>query len=52
MLEGVLDVYIGETAYVLRARYCFTFDATQPHRYVNEGTEKAVWVYVAVPPSL
>ena len=52
VLEGVLHVYIGETAHILRAGDCLTFDASQPHRYVNEGTEKAVWVYVAAPPSL
>lgn len=52
VLEGVLDAHIGETAHVLHTGYCLTFDATQPHRYVNEGTEKAVWVYDVVPPSL
>lgn len=52
VLEGVLDVYIGETAHIFHTGYCLTFDATQPYRYVNEGTEKTVWVYVTVPPSL
>lgn len=52
VLEGVLDVYIGETAHIFHTGYCLTFDATQPYRYVNEGTEKIVWVYVTVPPSL
>lgn len=50
--EGALQVGVGGTTYELQAGDCLTFDATQPHRYVNEGKTRAVWVYVAVPPSL
>lgn len=52
VLEGVLHVYIENTTIVLNKGDCLTFDARLPHRYANEGTEKAVWVYIAVPPTL
>jgi transcriptional regulator with XRE-family HTH domain len=52
VLEGVLQVDVAGTSYELIAGDCLTFDATIPHRYVNPGEKKAVWVYVAVPPSL
>jgi len=52
VLHGVLSVYVGNDLYTLHPGDCVTFDATQLHRYRNEGTEKAVWVGVAVPPTL
>jgi transcriptional regulator with XRE-family HTH domain len=52
VLQGVLSVYVGNDLYTLHPGDCVTFDATQLHRYRNEGTEKAVWVGVAVPPTL
>jgi len=42
VLQGVLSVYVGNDRYTLNAGDCVTFDATQLHRYRNEGAEKAV----------
>jgi transcriptional regulator with XRE-family HTH domain len=52
VLEGVLHVYIEDSVTILNKGDCLTFDARLPHRYANEGDEKAVWVYIAVPPTL
>jgi uncharacterized cupin superfamily protein len=52
VMEGVLHVYIEDNVFVLHKGDCLTFDARLPHRYANEGTEKAVWTYIAVPPAL
>jgi transcriptional regulator with XRE-family HTH domain len=52
VLEGVLNVYIESNVYTLSQGDCITFDATQLHMYRNEGTEKAVYLYVDVPPTL
>ena len=52
ILEGVLHIYIQDQVAVLNQGDCLTFDARLPHRYVNEGSEKVVWVYIAVPPTL
>ena len=52
VLEGVLNVYVGDTNHQMSAGDCLTFDAALPHRYMNEGEGKTVWIYVAVPPSL
>jgi len=52
VLEGTLHVYVGDDVFVLKTGDCIVFDARLPHRYKNEGLEKAVWVYTAVPPTL
>jgi transcriptional regulator with XRE-family HTH domain len=52
VLEGTLNVYIGNNVFALNQGDCVTFDATQPHMYRNEGTAKAVWLYLAVPPTV
>jgi transcriptional regulator with XRE-family HTH domain len=52
VLEGALNVYIGEAVFTLGKGDCITFDATLPHRYRNEGMERAVYIYLAVPPTL
>jgi transcriptional regulator with XRE-family HTH domain len=52
VLEGCLHVYIEDDVVVLDEGDCLTFDARLPHRYANEGDERAVWVYIAVPPNL
>ena len=50
VLEGVLTFEIGATLYSLSQGDCVTFDATQPHMYRNEGTEKVVYLMLDVPP--
>jgi len=52
VLEGTLNVYIGSNVFALNQGDCVTFDATQAHMYRNEGTAKAVWLYLAVPPTV
>lgn len=52
VLEGVLHIYIEDKVIVLNKGDCLTFDARLPHRYANEGTEKVVAIYIAVPPAL
>ena len=52
VLEGVLTLEVENELYTLNRGDCVTFDATQLHRYRNEGTEKAVWLGVAIPPTL
>jgi transcriptional regulator with XRE-family HTH domain len=52
VLEGELHVYFEDRTVVLEKGDCLSFDARLPHRYANEGTEKAVMVYIAVPPTL
>jgi transcriptional regulator with XRE-family HTH domain len=52
VMEGVLQVTVAESVTILEPGDCLTFDATLPHRYQTRGSEKAVWVYVAAPPSL
>jgi len=52
VLEGVLHVYIEDKVVILDKGDCLTFDARLPHRYANEGTEKVVAIYIAVPPAL
>ena len=52
VLEGALNVYIAGDVFALNQGDCVTFDATQPHMYRNEGTARAVWLYLAVPPTV
>jgi transcriptional regulator with XRE-family HTH domain len=52
VLEGELHVYFEDRTVVLQKGDCLSFDARLPHRYANEGTEKAVMIYIAVPPTL
>jgi transcriptional regulator with XRE-family HTH domain len=51
-LEGQISVYLRDDAYRLQAGDCLTFDATMPHRYCNEGTENAAFIFMSVPPAL
>jgi transcriptional regulator with XRE-family HTH domain len=51
ILEGVLELWVGDNHYVLNAGDSFTFPSTTPHRYRNPGgiTTRVVWVIT--PPS-
>jgi transcriptional regulator with XRE-family HTH domain len=51
-LKGQISVYLRDDAYQLQAGDCLTFDATMPHRYCNEGTENAAFIFMSVPPAL
>ena len=52
VLEGALDVYVGDQTYHLNMGDCLTCDATTPHMYRNETDGHCVWIYLAVPPTL
>ena len=52
VLEGMLDVHVGDECFRLHKGDCITYDATLPHMYRNEGTQTATYIYVAVPPTL
>ena len=51
VLEGMLDVHVGDECHRLHKGDCITYDATLPHMYRNEGTQTATYIYVAVPPT-
>jgi transcriptional regulator with XRE-family HTH domain len=46
VISGVLDLWVGERFFQLKAGDSFAFDSTETHRCANSGTEpvKAVWV--------
>jgi len=52
VLEGVLDVSVGDECYRLHKGDCITYDATLPHKYRNEGSQTATYIMVVVPPTL
>lgn len=52
VLQGALHVYVEDKVFVLNKGDCIVFDARLPHRYKNEGDERTVWIYTAVPPTL
>jgi transcriptional regulator with XRE-family HTH domain len=52
VLEGTLDVYVGDACHRLNKGDCITYDATLSHMYRNEGPQTAIYIYVAVPPTL
>jgi quercetin dioxygenase-like cupin family protein len=46
LLEGGLDVYVGDEQYHLTAGNAIHFDATRPHRGHNTGNLTCVAIYV------
>lgn len=51
VLEGALDLWVGEEHYVLREGDAVTFDPRTPHWTLNRGEERAVILFCATPPS-
>ncbi|MBZ4653919.1 MAG: Transcriptional regulator [Peptococcaceae bacterium] len=51
ILQGVLEVCIGNEVYVLQEGDSIYFDANQPHLYRNPGTEKCICIWVVTPPT-
>lgn len=45
LLKGTLKVQVGFTEHVLRAGDSMSFDSSEPHLLVNEGTEPAVGIW-------
>jgi len=51
ILEGGLEVCIGDEIYVLEEGDSIYFDASQPHLYRNSGKEKCICIWVVTPPT-
>lgn len=51
LLEGTLEIWIGDNYYMLAAGDSFTFKSTTPHRYRNPGRTATKIVWVITPPS-
>jgi transcriptional regulator with XRE-family HTH domain len=50
VIEGVLDLWIGERAFRLEAGDSFSFSSTEVHRCANPGTIPTKVVWVITPP--
>lgn len=51
VLEGRLEITIGEQSFILEAGDSFNFDSTEPHRYRNVHDGETVVVYGITPPT-
>lgn len=51
VLEGVLDLWVGDEHYVLREGDAIAFQPRLPHWNVNEGAEPAIVLFCVTPPS-
>lgn len=51
VVSGVVAVGVAGTRFEVAAGESLTFDARQPHRYANEGTETAVYLVSVTPPT-
>lgn len=50
VIEGVLDLWVGERSFRLETGDSFSFKSTVPHRCANPGTEQTRVVWVITPP--
>jgi len=51
VLEGTLEVCIGDETYILEEGDSIYFNADQPHLYKNPGVKKCVCIWVTTPPT-
>lgn len=51
VLEGELELWVGEDHHHLRAGDSFSFQSALPHRYRNPGTKPALVIWAITPPS-
>jgi len=51
VLEGVLDLWVGDEHYVLREGDAIAFDSHLPHWNMNRGEDPAVILFCMTPPS-
>lgn len=51
VLEGRLEITIGEQSFILEAGDSFNFNSTEPHRYRNIHDGETVVVYGITPPT-
>jgi transcriptional regulator with XRE-family HTH domain len=51
VVEGVLELFVGDKRFLLREGDSFAFPSTTPHRYRNPGDREAVVVWAITPPT-
>jgi len=51
ILQGKLEVHIGDETYLLEAGDSIWMDCTIPHWYLNPGQERCICVWAITPPS-
>ena len=51
VLVGTLSLEVAGTTYAVHAGEAVTLDSSQPHRYVNHGTERVEFVLSVTPPT-
>jgi len=51
ILQGTLELWVGEKFFVLREGDSFSFPSTMPHRYRNPGETETVVIWVITPPT-
>lgn len=51
VLQGALELWVGERHFLLHAGDSCSFSSTEPHRYRNPGPEEAVILWAISPPS-
>ncbi len=51
VLQGTLEVHLGDDVFVLEAGDSIIFDSRRPHWYRNIGTERVLSVWAVTPPT-
>jgi transcriptional regulator with XRE-family HTH domain len=51
VLQGKVEVVIGDKRYILREGDAIYFNASTPHKYVNVGNDSAYGICITIPPS-
>lgn len=51
VLQGTLEVHLGDDVFVLEAGDSIILDSRRPHWYRNIGTERVLSVWVVTPPT-
>jgi transcriptional regulator with XRE-family HTH domain len=51
VIQGTVELTVGEERFLLKAGDAYAFDSRQPHRFRNPGREEAVIVSACSPPS-
>jgi transcriptional regulator with XRE-family HTH domain len=51
VLQGKVEVVIGEKKYILKEGDAIYFNASTPHKYVNIGNDAAYGICITIPPS-
>jgi quercetin dioxygenase-like cupin family protein len=51
VVEGMLELWIENEKFLLKAGDIFSFPSTKPHRYRNPSKREAVVLWVITPPT-